>query len=302
MWESARRAAKGRGCSCGRGVFPRKMWDGRERIPEERRYFRGRIITKVRTMKVTILGSGTSQGVPVIACGCEVCRSTDSRDKRLRCSAMIETEGARLVIDAGPDFRQQMLRAGVGDVSALLLTHEHKDHIGGLDDIRAFNWVKRGPVDVYADRRTAEAVRRDFAYAFAEERYPGVPEMNLVEVGEEPFRAGGVEVTPVTVMHHRLPVTAFRVGDFAYVTDANAIPAEGMRRLKGVRRLVINALRKERHLSHFSLEEALAVAAELGVERAYLTHVGHQMGLAREVERELPPFARLAYDGLTFEA
>ena len=256
----------------------------------------------MRTMKVTILGSGTSQGVPVIACDCEVCRSTDKRDKRLRCSAMIEVRETRLVVDAGPDFRYQMLRAGVRDIRALLLTHEHKDHIGGLDDIRAFNWVKRGPVEVYANKRTADAVRRDFAYAFAADRYPGVPEITLREVGEEPFLIDGVRVEPVTVMHHRLPVTAYRIGDFAYITDANGIPEEGMRRLRGVRCLVINALRKERHLSHFSLEEALEVIGRLDVERAWLTHVGHQMGLAREVERELPSNTRLAYDGLTFEA
>ena len=252
-------------------------------------------------MRVTILGSGTSQGVPVIACGCEVCRSADARDKRLRCSAMVEAGTTRLVIDAGPDFRQQMLREGVGDISAVLLTHEHKDHIGGLDDIRAFNWVKRGPVDVYADRRTAEAVRRDFAYAFAEHRYPGVPEMRLLEVGEEPFVVEGVTVTPVRVMHHRLPVTAFRIGDFAYITDANAVPEESLRKLEGVRCLVVNALRRERHLSHFSLGEALAVVERLGPSRAYLTHVGHEMGLAREVERELPRGVGLAYDGLSFE-
>lgn len=252
-------------------------------------------------MKVTILGSGTSQGVPVIACDCEVCRSTDKLDKRLRCSAMIEIGNRKIVIDAGPDFRYQMLRAEVKDVRALLLTHEHKDHIGGLDDIRAFNWVKRGKVDVYSNRRTVEAVKRDYAYAFEEVRYPGVPDMDLHVVGEDPFYIDEVEVVPVTVMHYRLPVTAFRVGDFAYITDANYIPEEGMRKLEGVECLVINALRKEKHLSHFSLEEALEVIERLGVKRAFLTHVGHQMGLAREVERTLPANVRLAYDGLTFE-
>lgn len=252
-------------------------------------------------MKVTILGSGTSQGVPVIACDCEVCRSTDKRDKRLRCSAMIEIGDRKIVIDAGSDFRYQMLRAGVKDVRALLLTHEHKDHIGGLDDIRAFNWVKQGKVDVYSNRRTVEAVKRDYAYAFEEVRYPGVPDMDLHVVGEDPFYIDEVEVVPLTVMHYKLPVTAFRIGGFAYITDANYIPEEGMRKLEGVECLVIDALRRERHLSHFSLEEALEVIRRLGVKRAFLTHVGHQMGLTREVERTLPANVRLAYDGLTFE-
>lgn len=252
-------------------------------------------------MKVTILGSGTSQGVPVIACDCEVCRSTDKRDKRLRCSAMIEIGDRKIVIDAGPDFRYQMLRAGVKDVRALLLTHEHKDHIGGLDDIRAFNWVKQGKVDVYSNRRTVEAVKRDYAYAFEEVRYPGVPDMDLHVVGEDPFYIDEVEVVPLTVMHYKLPVTAFRIGGFAYITDANYIPEEGMRKLEGVECLVIDALRRERHLSHFSLEESLEVIRRLGVKRAFLTHVGHQMGLTREVERTLPANVRLAYDGLTFE-
>ena len=252
-------------------------------------------------MKVTILGSGTSQGVPVIACDCEVCRSTDKRDKRLRCSAMIEIGDRKIVIDAGPDFRYQMLRAGVKDVRALLLTHEHKDHIGGLDYIRAFNWVKQGKVDVYSNRRTVEAVKRDYAYAFEEVRYPGVPDMDLHVVGEDPFYIDEVEVVPLTVMHYKLPVTAFRIGGFAYITDANYIPEEGMRKLEGVECLVIDALRRERHLSHFSLEEALEVIRRLGVKRAFLTHVGHQMGLTREVERTLPANVRLAYDGLTFE-
>lgn len=252
-------------------------------------------------MKVTILGSGTSQGVPVIACDCEVCRSTDKRDKRLRCSAMIEIGDRKIVIDAGPDFRYQMLRAGVKDVRALLLTHEHKDHIGGLDDIRAFNWVKQGKVDVYSNRRTVEAVKRDYAYAFEEVRYPGVPDMDLHVVGEDPFYIDEVEVVPLTVMHYKLPVTAFRIGGFAYITDANYIPEEGMRKLEGVECLVIDALRRERHLSHFSLEEALEMIRRLGVKRAFLTHVGHQMGLTREVERTLPANVRLAYDGLTFE-
>ena len=183
-------------------------------------------------MKVTILGSGTSQGVPVIACDCEVCRSTDEHDKRLRCSAMIDIGEKKLIIDAGPDFRTQMLRAGVKDVTALLLTHEHKDHIGGLDDIRAFNWVKNGEVDIYCNQRTKDVIYKDYDYAFAEFRYPGVPEMNIHVIDEAPFHIDDIEVIPVTVMHYRLPVSAFRIGNFAYVTDANFISAESMKKLE----------------------------------------------------------------------
>ena len=192
-------------------------------------------------MKVTILGSGTSQGVPVIACDCEVCRSTDEHDKRLRCSAMIDIGEKKLIIDAGPDFRTQMLRAGVKDVTALLLTHEHKDHIGGLDDIRAFNWVKNGEVDIYCNQRTKDVIYKDYDYAFAEFRYPGVPEMNIHVIDEAPFHIDDIEVIPVTVMHYRLPVSAFRIGNFAYVTDANFISEESMKKLEGVEYMVINA-------------------------------------------------------------
>ena len=234
-------------------------------------------------MKVTILGSGTSQGVPVIACECPVCRSTDEHDKRLRCSAMVDIGDKKLIIDAGPDFRTQMLRAGVKDVTALLLTHEHKDHIGGLDDIRAFNWVKNGEV------------------AFAEFRYPGVPEMNIHVVDEAPFWIDDIKIEPITVMHHKLPVTAFRIDNFAYITDANFISEVSMKKLEGVEYMVINALRKEIHLSHFTLNQAIDVVKSLHVKQAYITHIGHQMGLHEEVSRELPENIQLAHDMLSFE-
>ena len=268
-------------------------------VREKRAIFAGK---QKMTMKVTILGSGTSQGVPVIGCRCATCRSTDERDKRLRCAAMLEAGETRVLIDAGPDFRQQMLREGVGDARAILLTHEHKDHVGGLDDVRAFNYVKGGPVDVYGNRRTLEAVRRDYAYAFAAKRYPGVPEMRLHEVGDIPFYIDGLEVVPVPVLHHRLEVLGYRVGGFAYVTDANFVPPASMRRLEGVECLVINALRRTPHLSHFSLEEALEVARRVGARRTFVTHVGHEMGLHAEVSRVLPPGVELARDGLSFEA
>ena len=252
-------------------------------------------------MKVTILGSGTSQGVPVIACDCEVCRSTDEHDKRLRCSAMIDIGEKKLIIDAGPDFRTQMLRAGVKVVTALLLTHEHKDHIGGLDDIRAFNWVKNGEVDIYCNQRTKDVIYKDYDYAFAEFRYPGVPEMNIHVIDEAPFHIDDIEVIPVTVMHYRLPVSAFRIGNFAYVTDANFISEESMKKLEGVEYMVINALRKEIHLSHFTLNQAIQVVQRLNVKQAYITHIGHQMGLHEQVSLELPENVKLAYDMLTFE-
>lgn len=252
-------------------------------------------------MKLTILGSGTSQGVPVIACDCPVCHSADKHDKRLRCSAMLEVNGKKIVFDAGPDFRYQMLRAGVKDVRAILLTHEHKDHIGGLDDVRAFNWVKQGAVDVYGSERTKDVVYKDFAYAFAESRYPGVPEIEYHEVDERPFRIDDIQVLPLPAMHYKMPVFGFRIGNFAYITDANAIPTYSMERLAGVEYLVLNALRKEKHLSHFNLAQALEIIRQLNVKQAFLTHIGHQMGFAAEVSGELPSNVMLAYDTLEID-
>ena len=214
---------------------------------------------------------------------------------------MIDIGEKKLIIDAGPDFRTQMLRAGVKDVTALLLTHEHKDHIGGLDDIRAFNWVKNGEVDIYCNQRTKDVIYKDYDYAFAEFRYPGVPEMNIHVIDEAPFHIDDIEVIPVTVMHYRLPVSAFRIGNFAYVTDANFISEESMKKLEGVEYMVINALRKEIHLSHFTLNQAIQVVQRLNVKQAYITHIGHQMGLHEQVSLELPENVKLAYDMLTFE-
>lgn len=252
-------------------------------------------------MRVTILGSGTSQGVPVIACECPVCQSTDKHDKRLRSAAMIDIGDKKLIVDAGPDFRTQMLRAGVKDVTALLLTHEHKDHIGGLDDIRAFNWVKNGEVDIYCNQRTKDVICKDYDYAFAEFKYPGVPEMNIHVIDEEPFWIENIKVEPIIVMHYKLPVTAFRIDNFAYITDANFISAASMQKLEGVEYMVINALRKEVHLSHFTLNQAIGVVQSLNVKQAYITHIGHQMGLHKEVSLELPENIKLAHDMLSFE-
>lgn len=254
-------------------------------------------------MKVTILGSGTSQGIPVIGCDCPVCVSTDKHDKRLRCSAMLEIDGKNIIIDAGPDFRYQMLRAGVKDIRAILLTHEHKDHIGGLDDVRAFNWLKKSAVDIYANTRTEDVVHKDFSYAFSEFRYPGVPDMNLHVINEEidSFLIDGIEIEPITVMHYKLPVLGFRIGKFAYITDANFIPLTSMKKLKGIEYLVINALRKESHISHFTLHQAIDIIEQLNVKEAWLTHIGHQMGLTSEISKELPPHVHLAYDMLKIE-
>ncbi|WP_343668892.1 MBL fold metallo-hydrolase [Chitinophaga sp.] len=250
-------------------------------------------------MKVTFLGTGTSQGVPVIACGCRVCTSTDKHDKRLRSSILIsDTPAGNIVIDTTPDFRYQMLRAQVKHLEAVLVTHSHKDHIAGMDDIRAFNYFQQRAIDIYATPFTQEGIMREFAYAFAEHKYPGIPELNLRTIGSEPFDVNGMLFTPINVMHHKMPVLGFRFGDFTYITDANFIAPEEKEKIIGSRVLVVNALRREKHISHFTLEEAIALAQELKIPQAYFTHISHQMGLHAEVSQELPAGMALAYDGL----
>ncbi|QHL86792.1 MBL fold metallo-hydrolase [Nibribacter ruber] len=251
-------------------------------------------------MKITLLGTGTSQGVPVIGCECEVCRSLDYRDKRLRVSVHVEVEGKSLIIDSGPDFRQQMLRERIKRVDALLFTHEHKDHTAGMDDIRAFNFMQHIDMPVYADPRVLRQLQQEFSYIFTNTTYPGVPRVELNPIQNEPFMVVGQQVTPIAVMHHKLPVFGFRIGDFTYITDANFISEEEKDKIRGSKILVLNALRKEPHISHFSLPEALSLIEELAPEQAYLTHISHLLGLHREVEQELPPHVRLAYDGLSF--
>ena len=252
-------------------------------------------------MKVTFLGTGTSQGVPIIACRCAVCQSDSERDKRLRSSVLVEAEGRSILVDAGPDFRQQMLRHRVTDLDAILLTHEHKDHVAGLDDVRAFNYILQRPMDIYADQRVLNHLKVEFSYVFAENPYPGVPQMNLHRVADTPFLVKGLEVTPIQVRHYKLPVLGYRIGSFAYITDANFIAATERDKLRGARVLVVNALRREDHISHFTLQQALDLVADIRPERAYLTHISHQMGLHADVQRELPPNVYLAYDGLTVE-
>lgn len=249
-------------------------------------------------MVFTFLGTGTSQGVPMIGCKCLVCRSDDPRDKRLRTSLMIESDEARIVIDSGPDFRQQMLREEVPSLNGIVFTHEHKDHIAGLDDVRAFNYLQQSSMNVFATTEVQNALRREFHYVFNGMRYPGIPKIDLHTIGEEHFSVSGIPFQPVPVMHLNLPVLGFRIGDFSYVTDANSIPDSSKDLLKGSRTLVLNALRKEKHVSHFTLDEAVALIEELAPEKAYLTHISHQLGLHEEVESHLPANIRLAYDGL----
>lgn len=252
-------------------------------------------------MRITFLGTGTSQGVPLIGCGCAVCTSADPRDNRLRTSVMIETGGRQLVIDSGPDFRQQMLREKVKNIDALLMTHEHKDHLAGLDEVRAFNFLQQKAMPVYATDRVEQAIRREFAYIFETPQYPGIPKIDLHRIVNEPFEAEGIPVMPVEVMHHQLPVFGFRIGDFTYITDANFISPKEKKKIAGSKILVLNALRREPHISHFTLEQALELAKELGAEKTYLTHISHQMGKHADVEATLPASVHLAFDGLQLE-
>ncbi|MBE9468836.1 MAG: MBL fold metallo-hydrolase [Bacteroidetes bacterium] len=248
-------------------------------------------------MKITFLGTGTSQGVPVIACKCDVCKSSDKKDKRLRSSILIETQGSSIVIDTGPDFRQQMLREDVGKLDAVIFTHEHKDHVAGLDDVRSFNYIQQKPMDVYALKRVNEALKREYAYVFSKDKYPGVPQLNLHNINDEKFSINNVTITPINVMHISLPILGYRIDDFTYITDASFISEEEKLKIKGSKILVVNALRKQKHFSHFCLSEALELIKEINPEKAYLTHIGHQMGLTKDVKNELPANVALAYDG-----
>lgn len=253
-------------------------------------------------MKITFLGTGTSQGVPVIACGCRVCTSANKKDNRLRSSIMVSGTGAgNIVVDTTPDFRYQMLRANVKHLEAVLITHSHKDHIAGMDDIRAFNYFQQRHIDIYASEFSQEIIMREFAYAFAEHKYPGIPEINLKTIDSDPFDVNGFTVMPVMVMHHKMPVLGFRFGDFTYITDANFISEEEKDKIRGSKVLVLNALRMEKHISHFTLGEAIALAQELNIPQVYFTHISHQLGLHDEVMALLPPGMALAYDGLEVE-
>jgi phosphoribosyl 1,2-cyclic phosphate phosphodiesterase len=252
-------------------------------------------------MRITFLGTGTSQGIPVIACECSVCASQDHRDKRLRSSILVEANEKVIVVDTGPDFRQQMLQQKVMKVDAVVFTHEHKDHVAGLDDIRAFNFRLQQAIDIYATKQVQKALRREFYYAFEDIRYPGVPELRLIDIENKPFEVGGVPFIPVEVMHYHLPVFGFRIGDFTYITDAKTISEKEIEKIKGSKILVLNALRKSEHISHFTLDEALELMKRIKPEKGYLTHISHLLGKHEEVTKELPHFVEIAYDGLSIE-
>lgn len=234
----------------------------------------------------------------MIACDCEVCRSSDPRDNRLRSSIMVQSATTTLVVDSTPDFRYQMLRARVKKLDAILFTHPHKDHIAGLDDVRAFNYFSQQPMQIYANEMTQMNIIREFPYAFAETRYPGVPEIQINQIDMDSFTVGDITVTPILVWHMRMPVLGFRFGDFTYITDANRIDPDEMDKIRGSSHLVLNALRHEKHISHFTLSEAVAVVQELKVPNAYFTHISHQLGLHELINASLPAGIQLAYDGL----
>ncbi len=252
-------------------------------------------------VKITFLGTGTSQGVPVIACKCAACQSDDPRDKRLRASILVEHRDTVVIIDTGPDFRQQMLTARVDRLDAVIFTHEHRDHIAGLDDIRAYNYLQAKPMDVYGEDRVLRALQHTFPYIFAEKKYPGIPQVNFHHIRNETFSVKEMEIIPVRAYHYRLPVLGFRIGDFAYITDANFIAPEELEKVKGTRYFAICALRRGKHISHYSLSEALEVISLVRPEQAYLTHVSHLMGVQAETERELPGDVSFAWDGLCLE-
>jgi phosphoribosyl 1,2-cyclic phosphate phosphodiesterase len=249
-------------------------------------------------LTITFLGTGTSTGIPMIACGCRVCTSTDTKDKRLRSSILVQSATTTFVVDTTPDFRTQMLRINNKKLDAVLFTHPHKDHTAGLDDVRAYNFFSGKTMDVYANSLTEEALKREFAYAFSDKRYPGIPEINLITIDETPFMIGDIEVIPIVVWHYKMPVYAFRFGNFTYITDANRIDKDEKEKIKGSEILVVNALRKEEHISHFTLQEAIDLVNELEIPHGYFTHISHQLGKHEEVNETLPPHIRLAYDGL----
>jgi phosphoribosyl 1,2-cyclic phosphate phosphodiesterase len=249
-------------------------------------------------LKITFLGTGTSSGVPMIACECEVCQSADPKDNRLRSSILVESENTSFVVDTTPDFRYQMLRQKVKKLDAVLFTHPHKDHIAGLDDVRAFNYFQHGEMPVYANKMTEDALKREFAYAFSDKKYPGVPNLAIHGIPDEKFLIGDIPVLPVEVWHMKMKVLGFRFGNFTYITDANLIEEKEKEKIRHSEVLVLNALRKEKHISHYTLNEATMLAGEVGAGKAYFTHISHQMGRHEDVEKDLPGNIHLAYDGL----
>lgn len=250
-------------------------------------------------MKITFLGTGTSQGIPVITCRCSICTSKNLKDKRLRTSVLIETGDKTIVIDSGPDFRYQMLRAEATDLDAILFTHEHKDHVAGMDDIRPFNYMLHKNIDIYATTRVQDALRREFSYIFSNVPYLGLPRINITTIENAPFQIGSKTIVPLEIMHYKLPILGYRIDDFTYITDAKSISEQTVEKIKGTRILVINALQRADHISHFNLEEAISFALRIGADKTYLTHVSHNLGLHDDVEAELPDGIFLAYDTLS---
>jgi phosphoribosyl 1,2-cyclic phosphate phosphodiesterase len=253
-------------------------------------------------LTITFLGTGTSGGVPMIGCDCEVCRSTDKRDKRLRTSILVRSAKTTIVVDSGPDFRYQMLRENVRELDAIIYTHSHKDHVAGLDDVRAYNFFSGRAMQVYSDEMTQQVLLREFPYAFQDHRFPGVPEIQLNSIALDPFNIGDIPVIPIQVWHFRMPVLGYRFGTITYITDANRIEESEKAKIRGSEVLVLNALRKEKHISHFSLQESIELARELQVPNVLFTHVSHQMGKHAAVSAELPPGMAFAYDGLNIQA
>jgi phosphoribosyl 1,2-cyclic phosphate phosphodiesterase len=252
-------------------------------------------------IKVTFLGTGTSGGVPMIACGCNVCTSPNEKDKRLRSSILVQSDITTLVVDTTPDFRTQMLRANIKKLDGVLFTHPHKDHIAGLDDIKAFNFFQKRPMDVYANALTQEALKREFIYIFADKKYPGVPSVNMHTISDKNFMVGDIPVTPILVYHLNMPVLGFRFGEFTYITDANRIDEAEKEKIKGSDTLVINALRRDTHISHFNLQEAIDIADEMKIPHVYFTHISHQLGRHDDINKELKPGRHLGYDGLQLQ-
>ncbi|QMW00587.1 MBL fold metallo-hydrolase [Spirosoma foliorum] len=252
-------------------------------------------------MLITLLGTGTSSGVPLIGCQCDVCRSVDFRDKRLRTSVHISVDGRSFVIDTGPDFRQQVLRLNLLQLDAVLFTHEHKDHTAGLDEVRAYNFRSGQDMPVYGRPTVLAQLQREFAYIFAEHKYPGTPHVLLNEIGNEPFEVSGIPIIPIEVMHHKLPVFGYRIGDFSYLTDLNYISDEELEKVKGSRVLIVDALQRQSHISHFTLDQAIDLAQRVNANRTYFVHISHKLGLHNEVEKELPVGIRLGYDGLQIQ-
>jgi len=252
-------------------------------------------------MKITFLGTGTSQGVPVIGCKCKTCQSNDSHDKRLRSSVLINIDNINLVIDAGPDFRQQMLRENVEKLDAVILTHPHKDHIGGLDDVRAFNYLQKKPMDVYIKQEFIKAVENEFFYAFEENKYPGVPQINLQPINNTSFHIKNIGINPISILHYKMEILGFRINDFTYITDASYISDEEAMKTKNSKILVINGIRKKEHYAHFNISQAIEFINKVNPEKAYITHISHMLEPHSQIQNELPDNIYLAHDRLKIE-